>query len=78
MEKRGHHSSSGAPVRHGAAAAYSQVDVFDLEVDADCGDECLREGVVRVAQQQARLTHACPPREAEPGAQRQRRRGDKQ
>lgn len=38
---------------------YSQVDVFNLEVDANCGDEGLRERVIRVAQQEARLPHAC-------------------
>ena len=37
---------------------YSQVDVLDLEVDANCGDEGLRERVIRVAQQEARLPHA--------------------
>lgn len=37
---------------------YSQVDVFNLEVDANCGDEGLRERVIRVTQQEARLPHA--------------------
>lgn len=37
---------------------YSQVDVFNLEIDSNCGDEGLRERVVRVTQQEARLPHA--------------------
>lgn len=40
------------------AVVYSQVNVFDLKVDPDCGDEGLRERIVRVAQQEARLPHA--------------------
>lgn len=44
------------------ASMNSQVNVLDLEVDTNCGDECLGERIVRVTQQQARLSHACAQR----------------
>lgn len=37
------------------------VDGFDLEVDADGADECRRERVVSIAEQEAGLSHAAVP-----------------
>ena len=35
-----------------------ELDVFDLEIDSDCCDECWRKRLAGVAKQQARLAHA--------------------
>lgn len=53
-------------VTYSISVQHSQVDVFNLEVDTNRRDERLRERIVRIAQQEACLPHACSPQQARP------------